>query len=159
MTASDNTVRLIDFGIGKDLSALVGVTSTQTIAQPGDIGKLRGTLRYMAPELREGMISESSKDTDLWSVGIVAAELLFCCGELSRNSGAAASVLMQPNSADDIIPKLPLELLIADEGITEDEKRAAIDLVRNLLVAIMQQGEAGPANAAAAVAPSRLSRR
>jgi serine/threonine protein kinase len=148
-----NMVKLIDCGISKDLSALVDLT--RTINNPSDTDKLRVTLRYMAPELRDGVIREASKDTDMWSAGVVAAELLFGLAALSRNAEAMAPASQQPPvSAADIIPSgLPLELLIPDEGITEEEMKAALNLVNRMLVVVTNAPtEDGEASAAVAVA-------
>jgi serine/threonine protein kinase len=65
MLSPDGVVRLIDFGIGKNRQAVADRTRT---------GFLRGTLRYLAPELFDAR--GPSPSSDLWSLGVLLAEAL-----------------------------------------------------------------------------------
>ena len=61
--ASDGTPRLIDLGISR---------SSETEADRTATGHVKGTLRYLAPELWQG--APHTPMTDLWSLGVTLLE-------------------------------------------------------------------------------------
>ncbi|MFZ9887388.1 MAG: serine/threonine-protein kinase [Myxococcota bacterium] len=63
MLGDDGEARLIDLGIARSVESLAARTQT---------GCMRGTLRYLAPELFQG--HKFSAASDLWSLGIVLLE-------------------------------------------------------------------------------------
>lgn len=63
MLGEDGEARLIDLGIARSVESLAARTQT---------GCMRGTLRYLAPELFQGQ--KFSPASDLWSLGIVLLE-------------------------------------------------------------------------------------
>jgi serine/threonine protein kinase len=65
MLGHDGRARLIDLGIARSL---------ESRAERTDAGSVRGTLRYLAPELFGN--GEHSPQTDLWSLGVVLWEAL-----------------------------------------------------------------------------------
>ncbi|HEY4223943.1 MAG TPA: serine/threonine-protein kinase [Myxococcota bacterium] len=65
MLGHDGKARLIDLGIAR---------SRESRAERTDTGSVRGTLRYLAPELFGD--GEHSAQTDLWSLGIVLWEAI-----------------------------------------------------------------------------------
>jgi serine/threonine-protein kinase len=65
MIDSDGKVRVADFGIAKTIDS--GQTQT-------DLGEMKGTISYMAPELLEG--HPASPASDIYSLGAVTYELL-----------------------------------------------------------------------------------
>ncbi len=81
-------VKVTDFGLGR-----AGEITTSTIMQSGSLlseeGKsISGTLAYMAPEQRDGGVTDAR--TDLYAVGIVLFELL--AGERPSGSDMPSSV-------------------------------------------------------------------
>lgn len=72
LTSSDNTTKLLDFGIAKTLES-EGNQATQLTAS----GQMIGTPHYMAPEQVRGL--DVGPATDLYAVGLIIAEML--CGE------------------------------------------------------------------------------
>ena len=77
----DGTVRLIDFGS-------VQVAGLDEMARhAADDSAFAGTQQYSAPELRQG--SPASRGTDLWSLGVIAYQLL--TGALPYGPRAAAA--------------------------------------------------------------------
>lgn len=70
MITTDNHVKLIDFGIAKQLIQLSTFDKNLTAT-----GQFMGKMSYAAPELALGDIKNQGKATDLYSVGI----LLFQC--------------------------------------------------------------------------------
>ena len=70
MLTSDGHIKLIDFGIAKQMNTLTTGDKSLTVA-----GKFMGKPEYAAPELVLGDISHQSQTTDIYSVGI----LLYQC--------------------------------------------------------------------------------
>jgi serine/threonine protein kinase/Tfp pilus assembly protein PilF len=83
LITSDGTVKILDFGLAK----LVSDLHTQTMPQPS---RAMGTMLYMSPEqLRgEGVDSRS----DLWSLGVLAYELLAGVSPFRTDSSAASAM-------------------------------------------------------------------
>ncbi len=79
MLGHDGKARLIDLGIAR---------SRESRAERTDTGSVRGTLRYLAPELFGD--GEHSAQTDLWSLGIVLWEGLR--GREALKGAAAAAI-------------------------------------------------------------------
>lgn len=75
----DGHARLIDLGIAR---------STENRALRTETGLLRGTLRYLAPELFDG--GRYSVQSDLWALGVVLWEALL--GRAAVNGSDAAAV-------------------------------------------------------------------
>lgn len=70
MITSDGKVKIIDFGIAKQIDALSSdrhLTST---------GQFMGKAAYAAPELVRGDVSHQNETTDIYAVGIVLFELI-----------------------------------------------------------------------------------
>ena len=70
MLTSDGHIKLIDFGIAKQMNTLTTGDKSLTVA-----GKFMGKPEYAAPELVLGDISHQNQTTDIYSVGI----LLYQC--------------------------------------------------------------------------------
>ncbi|EER06808.1 protein kinase NPK2, putative [Perkinsus marinus ATCC 50983] len=74
LLCSDGHVKLADFGISKDLSSTYGICSTFV-----------GTALYMSPERAAG--EEYTYSADIWSLGVVAFELLTGTNPFSISRG------------------------------------------------------------------------
>lgn len=70
MLTSDGHIKLIDFGIAKQMNTLTTSDKSLTVA-----GKFMGKPEYAAPELVLGDIAHQNQTTDIYAVGI----LLFQC--------------------------------------------------------------------------------
>ena len=73
---ADGTVKLLDFGLGKDIGLRAGSSEkTATYVGPGtSIGMVMGTPGYMSPEQARGQ--EVSGASDIWSFGVCLFEAL-----------------------------------------------------------------------------------
>jgi Tol biopolymer transport system component len=78
---ADGTVKVLDFGLAKDLSpTAAGATAdamnspTMTAARATGMGMILGTAAYMAPEQAKG--KSVDKRADIWAFGVVLHEML-----------------------------------------------------------------------------------
>ncbi len=100
MVGNDGKARLIDLGIARSLENRAMRTET---------GLLRGTLRYLAPELFDG--GKYSEATDIWSLGVVLWEALLGRAAVLGSDGAAisritAGLIMVPEDGEQPDPTL-----------------------------------------------------
>ena len=92
-------VKVVDFGLARLASSSAG--STQSVSTAGTIG-------YMSPEQTTGQ--NLDQRTDIWSVGIVFAEMLTGKNPFQRDS-AAATVFAILNEPPRPMDEAPIELL------------------------------------------------
>ena len=71
MLTSDGHIKLIDFGIAKQMNTLTTGDKSLTVA-----GKFMGKPEYAAPELVLGDISHQNQTTDIYSVGILLSQCI-----------------------------------------------------------------------------------
>jgi len=72
LVTPDGLVKVLDFGLAKNLGATVFQGSTRSFATPGETHGVSGTLPYMAPEIFHG--EPGDYRTDLWALGVVLYE-------------------------------------------------------------------------------------
>ena len=124
-------IKLLDFGLAKQNSALNGGDSTLTEALTRE-GHIVGTLQYMSPEQFQGR--EADNRSDLFAFGCVFYELL--SGRRAFDGSSAASViaatLEREPSPIDVGP--PLDRVIRACLAKDPEQRfqTALDLKRAL---------------------------
>lgn len=81
MVDTEGGVRVLDFGIAFDLEIEQRTQMTQT-------GQLLGTLQYMAPEQVDQRSHTTSKQTDVYALGLICYELLIGESPLERHSSS-----------------------------------------------------------------------
>lgn len=86
MLGHDGKARLIDLGIARSL---------ENRAERTEVGSVRGTLRYLAPELFG--TADHSAQTDLWSLGVVLWEALRGKEALAGPSAASIGRILAGN--------------------------------------------------------------
>lgn len=110
MITKDGKVKLIDFGIAKQISTLRTMDRNLTTA-----GQFMGKPQYAAPELCLGDVKNHNKPTDIYSIGIVLFQLIV--GHLPFEGSAMAIQTAQ------IQRKMPLHL-IKDKGLRKIIQKA-----------------------------------
>src|SRR6266849_3488441 len=99
LRTSSGTVKILDFGVAK----LLG----ESQAQMTQAGQTMGTVLYMSPEQLRGEPLDAR--SDLWSVGVVAYELLAGVSPFQTDSSAAAiaRILHEEPSSLSAVPGVP----------------------------------------------------
>ena len=110
MITKDGKVKLIDFGIAKQISTLKTVDRNLTTA-----GQFMGKPQYAAPELCLGDVKNHNKPTDIYSVGIMLFQLIV--GHLPFEGSAMAI------QAAHVQRKMPLHM-IKDKGLRKIIQKA-----------------------------------
>ena len=68
----EGLVKVLDFGLAKNVETTVLGGSTRSFATQGDTNRISGTLSYMAPEIFRGLPADYR--SDLWALGVVLYE-------------------------------------------------------------------------------------
>ena len=74
MVTPEGSVKVLDFGIARRVTAVLAEESTRSVAPLEALGVVAGTLAYMAPERVLG--AQADERGDLWALGIVIFEML-----------------------------------------------------------------------------------
>ncbi len=118
MLDDHGNVKIVDFGIARDLASTEGLTSTQ--ATPG-------TLHYMAPEVLSGQAADAR--ADIYALGLVGFHLL--AGKPPFTGQSAVAVAMKqineplPDLRDEV-PNVPASLRRLIERMTEKSVGARV---------------------------------
>jgi len=72
VVTSDGLVKVLDFGLAKQVGSGIFEGSTRSFATLQDASSVSGTLPYMAPEILRG--GPADYRTDLWALGVVLYE-------------------------------------------------------------------------------------
>ncbi len=72
VVASDGLVKVLDFGLAKQVGSEFFEGTTRSLATIQDASSVSGTLPYMAPEILRGELADSR--SDLWALGVLLYE-------------------------------------------------------------------------------------
>jgi serine/threonine-protein kinase len=89
MVAESGRIKVLDFGLAKDVSAEKANEATLTSAGSTGVGVVMGTPAYMSPEQAEGKTADAR--SDIFSFGSVLYEML--SGRRAFSGSAAAAVI------------------------------------------------------------------
>lgn len=136
MIRKDGIVKVLDFGLAKLLGGTPEAQSDTTRLPSATLpGVVLGTLRYMSPEQARGL--EVDPRTDIWSLGVVAYELLTgaCPFAGATNSDVVAAILRtEPPPLTATAPDTSPELeRIVTKALRKDREERYQDM-RDLLV-------------------------
>jgi serine/threonine-protein kinase len=129
LETSSGAVKILDFGIAK----LLGESHAQTMTQAG---QAMGTVLYMSPEQLGGKPVDAR--SDLWSVGVLAYEVLAGVSPFQTDSSAAtaARILHEEPSSLTAVPGVPdwLALLVSQllKKNPAERPQSASELLRRL---------------------------
>jgi len=120
MVTSQGRVKVLDFGLAKELLAANATDTTLTSDGYTRAGKVMGTPAYMSPEQVAGRATD--RRTDIFSLGIVLYEM--ACGQrpfLGRSPAELASAILcdAPKPVNELRPDAPEELCEAIHGCLE----------------------------------------
>jgi serine/threonine protein kinase/tetratricopeptide (TPR) repeat protein len=96
MITPSGAIKIVDFGLARVISA-----ETATVTG------ITGTVKYMSPEQALG--NRTDQRTDIWSLGVVLAEMLTGCNPFERKTVSAILVAVL-HEAPYPLAELPLEL-------------------------------------------------
>jgi serine/threonine protein kinase len=127
---SEGVVKLLDFGLGKDLGPLAApIEKTKTFDGRGTRdGLVMGTPAYMSPEQARGR--DLGKATDIWSFGVTFFEALSGKNPFLRDTiSDTLSAILNDEPPWHVLPSLPrgLETLLR-RAIRKEERRRLHDI-------------------------------
>jgi adenylate cyclase len=111
MVANDGRVKILDFGLAKDVSADTHSGATMTSAGQTEVGVVMGTPAYMSPEQVSGRALDPR--TDIFSLGVVLHQMATGKQPFHGNSSAeliSAILRDTPTPVTEVRPDLPSDL-------------------------------------------------
>ena len=157
--ATDGGVKVLDFGLAKDVSAVAGsiASATSTVASVATAeGTLLGTPAYMSPEQARGMAVD--KRSDIWAFGCVLFEML--SGRLPFEGSTPFDVLgaiLQKEPNWGALPDdLPAGLSRLLKRCLHKDVRSRLRDIGDARLDLEEAGRAEHPTAAALTTPTRL---
>jgi serine/threonine protein kinase len=134
-------VKLMDFGIAKVLSSASEHTS---------YGQIIGTPRYMSPEQALGQVDRISARSDLYSLGVIAYEMLTGVAPFEHESAVMLLVMHVRDACRPLVevaPDCPVELARLIEGCLAkdpDTRPTSAGMLLELLTAVRRHSGMHP---------------
>jgi len=133
MVTHDGRVKVLDFGLAKDVRAESSSDATLTSADHTRAGIVMGTPAYMSPEQVSGRALDHR--TDIFSLGVVLYEMVtgqrpFCGG----SSAELVSAILRdtPTSVTEVRPDLPSDLARIIRRCLEKDPRHRVQTARDV---------------------------
>jgi serine/threonine protein kinase/tetratricopeptide (TPR) repeat protein len=132
MVSSEGRVKVLDFGLAKDVRAANIGDATLTSSQT-QVGVVMGTPAYMSPEQTSGRPLDHR--TDIFSLGVVLYEMATGRRPFDGNSSAelvSAILRDTPASVTDVRPDLPSDLARIIRRCLEKDPRHRVQTARDV---------------------------
>src|SRR5579871_6554860 len=133
MITNDGRVKVLDFGLAKDVRPEVASDATLTSAGHTQAGIVMGTPAYMSPEQVAGRTLDHR--TDIFSLGVVLHEMATGTRPFEGKSSAelASAILRDsPQPVTELRPELPLDLARVIRRCLEKDPRHRIQTARDV---------------------------
>jgi serine/threonine-protein kinase len=133
MVSNDGRVKVLDFGLAKDLRAESRVNATMTSDSRTQIGVVMGTPAYMSPEQTAGRPLDHR--TDIFSLGVLLYEMATGRRPFEGSSSAelvSAILRDNPSLVTDTRPDLPSDLAHIVRRCLEKDPRHRVQTARDV---------------------------
>ena len=133
MVTSDGRVKVLDFGLAKDVGAKSSTDLTLTSAAHTQAGIVMGTPAYMSPEQVAGRALDHR--TDIFSLGVLLHEM--ATGQRPFEGSSSAELISAilrdtPASVTDLRPDLPSDLARIIRRCLEKDPRHRVQTARDV---------------------------
>ena len=133
MVTHEGRVKVLDFGLAKDVGAATSSDATLTSAGRTQAGAVMGTLAYMSPEQVSGRLLDHR--TDIFSLGVLLHEMATGRRPFDGTSSAevVSSILRDtPPLVTDLRPDLPSDLARVIRRCLEKDPRFRVQTARDV---------------------------
>ena len=133
MVSNDGRVKVLDFGLAKDIRTTNLSDATLTSASQTQVGVVMGTPAYMSPEQTSGRPLDHR--TDIFSLGVVLHEMATGRRPFDGNSSAelvSAILRDTPPSVTEARPDLPSDLARIVRRCLEKDPRHRVQTARDV---------------------------
>ncbi len=133
MLSNDGRVKVLDFGLAKDIRTANFADATMTSASRTEVGVVMGTPAYMSPEQTSGRPLDHR--TDIFSLGVLLHEMATGKRPFEGNSSAelvSAILRDTPPSVTDTRPDLPSDLARIIRRCLEKDPRHRVQTARDV---------------------------
>jgi TolB-like protein len=133
MVSNEGRVKVLDFGLAKDVGASNPADATLTSDHRTQVGVVMGTPAYMSPEQASGRPLDHR--TDIFSMGVVLHEMATGRRPFDGSSSAelASAILRDtPVSVTDVRPDLPSDLARIVRRCLEKDPRHRVQTARDV---------------------------
>ena len=133
MVSNEGRVKVLDFGLAKDVRAAGLGDATMTSASQTQVGVVMGTPAYMSPEQTSGRLLDHR--TDIFSLGVVLHEMATGRRPFEGTSSAelvSAILRDTPPSVTDRRPDLPSDLARIIRRCLEKDPRHRVQTARDV---------------------------
>lgn len=133
MISTEGRVKVLDFGLAKDVRGSGLGDATMTSASRTEVGVVMGTPAYMSPEQTTGRPLDHR--TDIFSMGVLLHEMATGRRPFEGNSSAeliSAILRDTPPSVNDVRPDLPSDLARIVRRCLEKDPRHRVQTARDV---------------------------
>jgi len=156
MVRSDGSIKVLDFGLAKDIRSELANNATLTSAGQTQAGMVMGTPAYMSPEQIAGR--EIDHRTDIFSLGVVLHEMSTGRRPFEESSSAelmSAILRDTPDPITDLRPDLHADLARIIRRCMEKDVRHRVQTARDVSNEFRDLARHASPSAARAKSPSR----